>query len=441
MLTAFEIGLSAGANFNGWDDFIASNLTPIGFYITGLPPAERDLLIEQVRRSRWWDRPVFCGSDEGLSPLVDGGVSPEDAYAAAERIQAVRASLRLDPDGLVREERLLYYLYLREASELHPLLDRQAHLLYRYPVAEALALPGDQVDAWITGLTRRSLLEPVAVVDRTRHCRQCTGAHLHYLDVCPHCSSLQIRKSASLHCFTCGNVAPEADFHDEKGLGCPKCSARLRHIGVDYDRPLTQYACAACHHVFVDASIVARCLDCQTVADPGELDVREVATLRVTPHGRAVLRAGQIEESFAALDLPNSVVPNYFKRLVDWALAAQQRHPIMQFGLVLIEFEDAAGLVETLGAPRAFLLLDEFARRLHELLRTSDVTTRTSENRLWLFLPFSSIAGFIARLQRVLQEQSQAQMLKLRIRSLDTPLEVAGCTSAQALMQRLEEQT
>jgi GGDEF domain-containing protein len=190
----------------------------------------------------------------------------------------------------------------------------------------------------------------------------------------------------------------------------------------------------------VEASIVTRCLDCAAVADPATLDVREVAPLRLTAHGRAALRAGQIEESFAALDLPNSVVLNYFRRLVDWALAAQQRHAELSFGLVLIEFEDAAGLIESMGAPRAFLLLDEFARRLHELLRTSDVTTRTSEQKLWVFLPFSSPEGFAARVRRVLQEQAGPvrDKLKVRVRHLWAPAQVARGEQAAELMQRLE---
>ena len=60
---------------------------------------------------------------------------------------------------------------------------------------------------------------------------------------------------------------------------------------------------------------------------------------------------------------------------------------------MLIEFTNATELIEELGAARVFLLLDEFARRLHELLRTSDITTRTQEDKLWLFLPFSDPAG------------------------------------------------
>jgi GGDEF domain-containing protein len=427
--------------FADWDGYEAAQLEPLGFFVAAETPDEAATLAARIRRSRWWDRPVYLPPGQPLSPLIDGAMELPHALSAAQRMLAVRQSLRIDPQSLRGEERLLHYLYVREPSELQPVCDRGAKLLYRYPAAEALAEAGDNVDAWLTGLTRRGLLAPATLLDRTRHCRQCGSAHLHFLDVCPHCSSLQIRKSSSLHCFTCGHVAPEADFRDEQGLACPKCSTRLRHIGVDYDRPLTQYACASCHHAFVEAGIVTRCLDCDAVADPSTLDVREVAPLRLTPHGRAALRAGQIEESFAALDLPNNVVLNYFRHLVDWALAAQQRHPEFSFGLVLIEFEDAAGLIESMGAPRAYLLLDEFARRLHELLRTSDVTTRTSEQRLWVFLPFSSPEGFAARVRRVLQEQAGQgrEELKVRVRHLRAPEQVARGEQAAQLMHRLQE--
>lgn len=427
--------------FDDVEGFVASGITPLAFLLTAPDEAARSAAARAIRRSAWWDRPLFAPPGTPPSPLIDGEATPQAAAEAGQRAQALRDSLRLDPHTLQGDERVLYHLYLREGAELQPVCDRQARLLYRYPAAEALAVPGDNVDGWLTALVRRGLLAAGTVVDRTRHCRPCGSAHLHYLDVCPHCSSLQIRKAASLHCFTCGHVAPEADFADGQGLACPKCSTRLRHIGVDYDRPLTQYACAGCHHAFLEASIVARCLDCSAIADPGTLDVREVATLRLTPHGRAALRAGQIEESFAALDLPNSVVPNFFRRLVDWALATQARHAEFGFGLVLIEFEDAAGLIEALGAPRAFLLLDEFARRLHELLRTSDVTTRTSEQRLWVFLPFSSTEGFVTRLRRVLDERPRQEPVELRVRlrHLQAPQQVQQGEHAAQLMQRLQD--
>ncbi|EAB9064449.1 GGDEF domain-containing protein, partial [Salmonella enterica subsp. enterica] len=142
----------------------------------------------------------------------------------------------------------------------------------------------------VQSLQRRRCLEADAPIDRTRHCRQCSGAHPHYFDVCPHCRSIQIERAMALHCFTCGHVAPQADFQQESALVCPQCHARLRHIGVDYDRPLVQYACADCHHVFIETSVLTRCLDCDAVAAPDALDVRVVAPLRLAARARAMLR-------------------------------------------------------------------------------------------------------------------------------------------------------
>ena len=67
------------------------------------------------------------------------------------------------------------------------------------------------------------------------------------------------------------------------------------------------------------------------------------------------------------------------RRLLDWTLATHARHPEMRFALILVEFQNATEVIEQQGAARVFLMLDEFARRLHELLRTSDITTRTQE--------------------------------------------------------------
>lgn len=126
--------------------------------------------------------------------------------------------------------------------------------------------------------------------------------------------------------------------------------------------------------------------------------------------------------------------------MLDWALAVTTRHPEMRFGLMLIEFTNATELIEELGAARVFLLLDEFARRLHELLRTSDITTRTQEDKLWLFLPFSDPAGLSARLQRALSDQTVAaapSALQARIRHLQMPQDLRAGDSAAALMERL----
>ena len=426
-----------------WDAFMAAEVPPLGFFLDGWSPQVQAELAEKVRASVWWDRPVVVSPIEGiLSPLADAAAPYHQALSLSERALSVRRSFKRDPASLHFDERVLLFLYLRDNVELQPLCDRRSAQLYRYPMVEALARDGEDAAVCLATLTRRRLLEPALLIDRTRHCRTCASAHLHFLDVCPHCSSIHIGKAASLHCFTCGHVGPEVDFHDDGALVCPKCSAALRHIGVDYDRPLTQYACGSCHHVFMETKVIARCLDCGTAAEPDALDMREIATLRLAPQGRAALRAGQIQESFAALDTANYVEPPYFRRLLDWTLATHVRHAEMRFALILVEFQNATEVIEQQGAARVFLMLDEFARRLHELLRTSDITTRTQEERLWLLLPFSSPEGLAARLEKALAAQDAAGQglpLRARIRYLQVPKDLRTGDNAARLMSRLQE--
>jgi GGDEF domain-containing protein len=431
-----------GVAFPSWDAFMGAGVAPLGFYLDGWTLTAQDSLAEKVRGSIWWDRPVVVASGgDSTPPLADAAGTYAQARTMSERALAVRRSFKRDPATLHFDERVLLFLYLRDTMELQPLCDRRSAQLYRYPMVEALARDGDDAARCLATLTRRRLLEPALLIDRTRHCRACASAHLHYLDVCPHCSSIHIGKASSLHCFSCGHVGPESAFHDDGALVCPKCSAALRHIGVDYDRPLTQYACGSCHHVFMETSVIARCLDCATTAEPDALDMREVATLRLAPQGRAALRAGQIQESFAALDTANYVEPPYFRRLLDWTLATHVRHKEMRFALILVEFQNATELIEQQGAARVFLMLDEFARRLHELLRTSDITTRTQEERLWLLLPFSSPEGLAARLEKALISQdiaSDGSALRARVRYLEVPKDLRSGDSAAQLMDRLQ---
>jgi GGDEF domain-containing protein len=428
--------LPTGHRFTTWRAFNDAGLDADGFFLS-----DASVDATSVRRSVWWDRPVLAAPGVAATPGLDGHAEWGDALLAADRARALREGLKLNPRTLQYDEKLLYYLYLREPGELVPELDRNASQLYRYPVAEVLADAGADVQSWLTSLTRRGLLEPALLLDRTRHCERCTSAHLHFLDVCPHCTSMHIHKGSSLHCFSCGHVAPEPEFMGDRGLQCPKCEARLRHIGVDYDRPLTQYTCATCHHAFIEAAVQARCLDCGATGDPGRLPVHEVTTLRLSLRGRAALRAGQIEDTYAALEGVGFAPIEQFKGLTEWALTTQQRHPEFAFAIVMVELSNVPELVEAHGAQRAYLMLDEFARRLRELLRTSDIATRTAEDRIWLFLPYASVEGFEARLVKAVESAALAEgpHLALRSEGISAPKQIPPGERIDALMARLQE--
>jgi GGDEF domain-containing protein len=434
--------------FADWQDFLESGMEASGFFLEGYAGKALIALLGDIRNSRWWAAPVV-----GAAQTAPEEVCWLDAVftldKAQEYIMATARRQRNMPDAgeaHTFEERLLYFLYARGArANLAPLRDRESRILYRYPVAELLAPAHEDIAHTLDALRRRGLLEAVALLDRTRHCRKCGGAHLHFLDVCPRCGGIDIYKSPTLHCFSCGHVAPESAFLSRGAPICPKCHTQLRHIGVDYDRPMAQYACRGCHQIFIESEVMARCLMCDETTRPAELEVREVSSLALTARGRSAVRAGEIHATFAALDSERYVEPAFFRRMLDWMLATRLRHQEFRFTLMLMEFTNAEEMVSELGGMRLYMLLDEFAHQLLALLRTSDLTSRTHETRLWFLLPYTSAKGLVSRMQKLLDEvsaPSDTTRFVTRIRHVDIPgsgaADAAHLRTAEELMRHLE---
>ena len=418
-----------------------------GFLFDELPPELAEQYIHQVRRSAFWMSPVWFTMASQITPTLDAvgdgvAVVGEDTLRSALALQEQFSTLRLNPAKAQSDEKLLAYLYCRQTETvLKPILDRLSPSLWRYPLVESLS--GSSAAAsfiLIEGLTRRRLLMAKELCDRTHHCPRCGSAQHNFIDVCPHCGSIDIAKASLIHCFICGNVAPQMDFMTADGLVCPNCSTRLRHIGVDYDRPLDQYHCNTCRYNFVDPDVIARCLQCNSKNQPEELEKREVFTYTLAPQGRSALRMGQLDDNVAVLDVPAFIVPNYFRRVISWALAVQRRHTTFGFGLVSMKVENVAAVENEMGSPQTQMILDELGRRLAELLRESDLVTRTSDEVFWIFLPESSAKGYVERVQSVVQSMLNATSppLQMQYSLLQCPEDIAASDDAGSLMAKLE---
>ena len=82
------------------------------------------------------------------------------------------------------------------------------------------------------------------------------------------------RRSIVNH-FRCAHQAMERQFTKGETLICPKCRQRLRHFGVDYDRPGTATVCRACGHVDAEATIGFLCIDCGARKDAAVVPTRD----------------------------------------------------------------------------------------------------------------------------------------------------------------------
>ena len=404
--TPSALSFTDDLRFPTWQAFLDSKVDATAFFLDACPPELQDALLWQIRGSRWWNVWVALSlrsTPSEFEMLADGRQVQEDAHKSAVHVNVAR-SHHPDEPYLDFRERLLRFLLVRDGAVLQPFCDRNSFFLYRFPLAEALGGDADRVTLKLMDLQRQRILTPLNPVDRVRHCRKCNSAHPHYHDVCPQCKSIQIEKSPGLHCFTCGHVAPQADFMRDGKLVCPQCQTRLRHIGVDYDRPLTQYGCLDCHHVFLEADVQVRCLDCGDVTDPDSLEVRTVAPLRLSSHGRGVLREAWVDD--VVTEHVRNVPFGTFQRMVMWGMVNADVSPDATTSLLLLDF-GSVGEDEFMGE-RAMGQIDEGVRRTHEVLSSTDLSALDAHQRLWVLA--ADGPKVIRRLRRIFPSEGEASM-------------------------------
>jgi hypothetical protein len=420
-----------------WSEFLSLSYEPSGFWIDSSWDGDVDQLALQIRQSNWWERLAFT-AQPCANPLLDGEMLLEDATLRCARAQLARASLKVELAGLIPAERLLLYMYIRGKYELVPRYDRNDKRLYSYPLVEALGNDEENAE-WFARLTRSELLSPEVLHDRIRVCRECGSGHLSFVDICPTCSSIHIKHTPSLHCFTCGHAARKSDFEVDGQLVCPKCEMRLRHIGVDYDLPMAQYLCRKCHNSAMEARIVASCFDCKHIDDPDMLDVNEVFSYSLNSRGLEALRQGQFHEAFKVSDGDNHVLPAYFKQLLLWAAMTCDRYSALNFSVFLIEFVNTDELLARLGATKVYRLIDEFTVRMREVVRASDVTSFDTADRLWVLLPFNAPDDTEARLREKVAEIQPANgpELAVRLKTFHAPRDMAKGDDSDTIMARL----
>lgn len=438
---------ATGHLFESYEAFQKVALDPRAFLVDADDDAVAEALLLRLRSDpAHWLKPIFLAGIVGprSSSLADGVL--ERLAEAAGPIDAVAALVRTLPSQEYppdKEVRLLRYLYTRPELVLLPVKDWRHPSLYFFPLLAALARDDTGSALWLWSLRSRGLLEPVELIDRLRICPHCLHPHLTFIDVCPNCSSIAIAEKPFLHCYTCGNVGPQAEFVQGGVLVCLKCHATLRHIGVDYDRALENFCCDGCGHAFTEPRIDARCLQCSKATASDDLTVRRIESVRLTAAGRLAARSGSLAEVASVLDELNYSTVAYFRHTLDWLIALSRRHQDIRVGLVCVRLANLRELVEQIGRNRVMLVLDGLATRLRELIRTTDIATRTSEEHFWLLLPQTPEASCRVVLERIrgLAEhtrQEDGSRLEVKADFVVVPDHVSPGENAEYLMARLQ---
>ena len=371
--------------------------------------------LEVLRADRYYAvAPLFLSDkkEELCESLCDGwAYDIEELLRKSVTILSRMGDLPIDALLTSASLALLGHLYVRPGKELRTRIHWKNEWIDRYPIVSTLNDTGFDDFQWLTHLFRRGLLEKGELLDRIRLCPKCEHPHHNYIDVCPTCRTIEIEKVEFVHCFTCGYVGPEREFLADGILVCPNCKTELRHIGVDYDRPVESYICAN-GHKFVEPDVPARCLECGAINSAEDLVPKEIHAYRLSADGALAAKSGTITDIYAVLEQENFVYPEYFESLLEWMIKLHRRMPEETFSVLAVRMLNVLELVDRLGRARVIEVLDEFATRLREILRSTDVTTRTNETDLWILLPKTPKEG--------------CETVKERIEKLESLIEVAS---------------
>ena len=358
---------------------------------TASPERVFEWLRELRQDPRLAHRPVYLTSDPGAWIL-----------AASDGLVPAPTRLRIDLDAfnaccmalaktehLDERSRLLAFLYVRPEQVIEPQLDCRQPGYYRYPLFDLFAPPRSEGFEWGDGLRRGGMLEIVKLVNRLRKCPGCGGSHLNFIDVCPDCHEIDIGENIYFHCHACGHVAPQDAFVTRNGLACGKCSAKFRHIGVDYDRALECFGCNVCSARFIEPDVEARCLQCGVHSATSELPELRVHSLRITDSGRLAARHGHVAARPATHDTQRNLTSVFFEQTLNWMLQLRERHDDVQFAISAVRVSNFDALAANLTPVAALRLADAFAARLREAVRSTDLVMRAGEHA-WFCLLYTS---------------------------------------------------
>jgi hypothetical protein len=400
---------------------VDSGFAPEAVLVAPNDPAQAASWLETLRRDAHLGlKPLFLTRSFGATAdeLSDGAAANGDAIVrAAAEINRREASVKRR-DAMTPDDRLLIFLHLRPERLLSPVTDWRNVRVCGYPLADAFCENGAE-DGFqlIDRLRRRGLIENISLLERIHACAKCGAGHLLFIERCPQCGGIDIAEQTFLHCYACGHVATQDEYLRKDGLSCPQCLARLRHIGVDYDRALETLSCRSCAGRFTEPEVKARCLQCQTDAAADALVERRFYGLKLTAAGELAARTGQVGDLFKLMDEFSHAHPEYFVQTLDWLIDVSRRHREVQFGLACLRFSNVHTLAASLPDHRLAQMFDALAQRLRALIRTTDLFMREDDTHCWLLLPQTTPSGMKVLLGRIaaLSESSEEDGPRIEI--------------------------
>ncbi|MED7787500.1 hypothetical protein [Francisella sp. 19X1-34] len=348
-------------------------------------------IIRKIRASVYtYLKPVFCVD----ASFVDYTATVFTTYSALEKfIDMVddevntieEISQKKDNIKQDWQARLLIYLYTRKhVRTIDARSDFFSKSFFSYPVIDVFCqTKGFDSFEWIKELSQRQIIKSKSLVKSFFCCSSCHSARALFSERCPDCKSENILLADFLHCYTCGNIAPEVEFMRDDELVCSQCKTKLKHIGHDYDRPLESYSCNDCESIFVEPEVITECLDCGFKTLTEKMIKQKISNYELTKKAHHYIKMNLLEYSMSIFDDINYIAPEFFYSLIEWACLMQKRNSAYEFSLIHINIFE---YITMMG-------VSNISKKLREILRKTDMLTRVGSQDIWIWLPNTDLSG------------------------------------------------
>ncbi|MCV0431463.1 response regulator [Nitrosopumilus sp.] len=90
-------------------------------------------------------------------------------------------------------------------------------------------------------------------------CPSCNSIKTGHIFHCPQCKRSDFNQIDLIEHYSCGNIAEEREFRNDK---CPSCNKELKALGIDYRRIKNHYVCNSCENKFSEIGCDFLCLNC-----------------------------------------------------------------------------------------------------------------------------------------------------------------------------------
>lgn len=409
--------------FNSVEALLEQGRT-VELIVLSLQAEEQDKCLRALRKndSTFLSHILVC-HESALSPYLANGLWDAGYDECYQIYQLKKKQIKLDYHDDPRYK-LLTYLWCHENTILEPHSVPEKTYLYDYPLLRCFGINPEESFTWLGELQKSQLIEKAELSNRLRFCPSCHSGHLNYIDVCPQCHSIDTELQSSLHCFNCGHVGAQASFRKLNSLSCPNCLQSLRHIGVDYDRPIENQHCNSCQTLFVDAVVEAKCLHCQVSSKLNDLHVRNVYSFKLAITGRTLVRQGR-SLSWFALEPGEQMTSAQFYWLLDWQNKLAKRHH-QTHSILSIQMLNVDEFLRAEGEAKGFAQLDALQDRLRSVIRVTDACSNYTRDGLLMLLPMTERSQLNSIYKKLfdLKELQSTSKIEFSVKALTLPAEI-----------------